>query len=253
MNKKLICLLAFVFSLCMGFTACGDDDDDPVNLTLEKAEVTVDVGKTVEVKITQGNGGYIVTPTSTAIATAVEKDKVVTITGVAAGETVVTVKDKEGKSAPIKVTVTAVPEPGTDYALEIEGTYDGILSIALGEGEADPFEGKEVEIIRTADNKIELLLANFSYDVLQLGDIRISDVVLTEENGTVKLAETKVEDVELGGGMIKASISLFPSTVTDGNLLLTIKVGDIMLDGDPLGMDVNVDFDGNIVTPPTEE
>ncbi|MDH6307824.1 hypothetical protein M2451_000273 [Dysgonomonas sp. PFB1-18] len=30
MNKKLIYLLALVFSLGLSFTACGDDDDDPV-------------------------------------------------------------------------------------------------------------------------------------------------------------------------------------------------------------------------------
>lgn len=28
MNKKLICLLMFVFSLSLAFTACSDDDDD---------------------------------------------------------------------------------------------------------------------------------------------------------------------------------------------------------------------------------
>lgn len=30
MNKKLILLFVFISSLALGFTACGDDDDDPV-------------------------------------------------------------------------------------------------------------------------------------------------------------------------------------------------------------------------------
>ena len=37
MNKKLICLLMFVFSLSLAFTACSDDDDDKVDYAKEVA------------------------------------------------------------------------------------------------------------------------------------------------------------------------------------------------------------------------
>lgn len=58
MNKKLLCLLMFVFSLGLTFTACSSDDDDPVNLTLESGTASVEAGSEVIVKITDGNGGY---------------------------------------------------------------------------------------------------------------------------------------------------------------------------------------------------
>lgn len=234
MNKKLICLLAFVFSLSLGFTACSDDDDDPVSLTLEKTEVSVEVGKTVEVKITQGNGTYTVTPASGAVATAVEKGNVITITGVKAGETTIAVKDKENKTASIKVTVVKIAE-----------TYKGTLSIAIGDEASIPVPDKEIKILRDKD-KIELLLENFSFGELQLGNIDVSDIAFTEENGTIKLEDKTVEDADLNG--LKATIALSSGTIKEGKLVLTLNVTNIKMGQIVLPYEVNVAFTGDIVT-----
>lgn len=248
MNKKLICLLAFVFSLCLGFTACSDDDDDPVNpveLKLDKATVSVEAGKTVEVKVTQGNGTYVATPATPATATAEVKNDVITITGVAAGETDVVVKDKNNKSATVKVTVTA-----KDLAPEVAGTYAGELAIAALE-----LTGIEKDIILTrmdvnnlkiALNDFMLPNANPEGAPITVGDIVVENVPVTIADGVYQLTETTATiTVAPGGTEMEVDVKV-SGTITDGTLELTIDV-----DGIP-GFDdgLNVMFEGAI---PTEE
>ena len=100
----------------VGMTSCGGDEPDPtpnpqpgevVNLTIDPTEVEVLVGEEVEVQITAGNGGYEVISADATIAEATVADKVITIKGLKAGATVVTVKDAQKKATPLKVTVTA--------------------------------------------------------------------------------------------------------------------------------------------------
>ena len=102
----------------VGMTSCEpnnpDNPDKPnqpntgevVNLTIDPAQVEVLVGETAEVKITAGNGGYEVISADAAIATATVEGEVVTVKGVKAGATVITVKDAQKKAAALKVTVT---------------------------------------------------------------------------------------------------------------------------------------------------
>lgn len=252
MNKKLICLLAFVFSLSLGFTACSDDDDDPVivDLKLDKTTVSVEKGKTVEVKITQGNGGYTADPADKAIATAAEKDGVITITGVAKGSTTVPVKDKEGKTATITVTVTDETPAPTDHTAEVVGVYSGNLEIpAIG---IEDFP-KDIELTREDVNKLKLALNDFSFPIneeggeISMGDIIVNNVPLSEKEGVYTLEETTAtitikspltnEDAEVD---VKVN-----GTVTDGKLELTIDVTKV-----PVLEDLTVTFVGEI---PAEE
>ena len=84
----------------------GGNNGEVVNLTIDPAEVEVLVGETAEVKITAGNGGYEVISADATIAEASVSGDVVTVKGIKAGATVVTVKDAQKKAAPLKVTVT---------------------------------------------------------------------------------------------------------------------------------------------------
>ncbi|MFV0417140.1 MAG: calycin-like domain-containing protein [Dysgonomonas sp.] len=238
MNKKLICLLAFAFSLCLGFTACGDDDDDPVNpveLKLDKTTVSVEAGKTVEVKVTQGNGTYSATPVATATATAEVKNDVITITGVAVGETDVVVKDKDNKSATVKVTVTAASE--TDYAEEIAGTYEGELTVLGNKSD------ESITLDRTAENKVKVSLKDFNFAGQNLGDIIVDEIVVSKEDGVYGLAETTATvEVTVGGVKISAKATVSGS-VEDGTLNLTIEVTEI-----PDLNAITVTFEGTIPT-----
>lgn len=84
----------------------GGNTGEVVNLTIDPVQVEVLVGETAEVKITAGNGGYEVISADAAIATATIEGEVVTVKGVKAGATVITVKDAQKKAAALKVTVT---------------------------------------------------------------------------------------------------------------------------------------------------
>jgi PKD repeat protein len=247
MNKKLIYLLMFVFTLGLSFTACGDDDDDDVfDLVLASGTATVKVGEEISVKITKGNGGYTVTSADPAKATAVyDETKGVVITGVAVteGTVKVTVKDKANKSAEIAVTVTAADTPAEDYALEAAGTYNGDLAIAIPG--SDPINmTTDIVITRDATNKVTLLLNDFKLDPdADAMTIEIEGIDLTEgEDGEIKLTDKAVTGYVLVEGVLSADIAITSSTITDGNLVLTINVTNISI---LEGVEISVTFDGN--------
>lgn len=74
-------------------------------LTVDKASVDVEAGKTIDVVVSNGTAPYTATVNDSKVATASVKDNKVTIKGVKAGKTTVTVTDKSKKSATINVTV----------------------------------------------------------------------------------------------------------------------------------------------------
>lgn len=225
MNKKLICLLAFVFSLCLGFTACSSDDD-PADLKLDKTTVSVEVGKTVEVKITEGNGNYTVTSATAATAEAKVENKVITITGVVVGETNVVVKDGENKTATVKVTVTA-----KDLAPDVVGTYAGELAIA--ELDLDGIES-DIELTRMDVNKVKIALNDFMLpniatpaSPIEVGDIVVENVPVTLVDGVYQLTETTATITVTPGGIETEVDVKISGTITDGILELAIEVDGI--------------------------
>lgn len=211
MNKKLIYLLTLVFAFGFAFTACSDDDDD---LTLEKYETEVNIGESVTLKITGGNGDYKVSSGDATIATAAVANKEITVTGVKAGETTITVTDKENKSATLKVKVLT-------YAEQIAATYNGDLSITLP-GE-QPEVGKKDILLETSGEKTTLTLADFTFATIPVGDIVINDIPLTKTNDIITLVET-TQQVSLAEGTITADVTVSGTYDKDGKLSLTINV-----------------------------
>lgn len=138
MNKKLICLLMFVFSLSLAFTACSDDDDDKV-----------------------------------------------------------------------------------DYAKEVAATYGGTLTIDLPE---IPSVTQDVKLERTAENKVKMVLENFSFAGLDLGTISVANVPTSKSGSSIKLEETTNEvKLSIGGQEVKADVKV-SGTVVDKKLDLSISV-----------------------------
>lgn len=138
MNKKLICLLMFVFSLSFAFTACSDDDDDKV-----------------------------------------------------------------------------------DYAKEVAATYGGTLTIDLPE---IPSVTQDVKLERTAENKVKMVLENFSFAGLDLGTISVANVPTSKSGSSIKLEETTNEvKLSIGGQEVKADVKV-SGTVVDKKLDLSISV-----------------------------
>lgn len=107
MNKKIVGLLLFI---AFSFAACSsgeEESDGTIKIVLDKDYVVLGVGKTAMVKVLIGNDGYVVTSESASTAVATIDNKEITITGIAVGDTNIQVKDKEHKTASIKVVVTA--------------------------------------------------------------------------------------------------------------------------------------------------
>lgn len=227
MNKKLLCLLMFVFSLGLTFTACSSDDDDPVNLTLEKSETSVDQGATVTVKITQGNGDYKVSSAGETTATASVSGDVITITGVAAGETTITVTDKDKKTATLKVTVVGLAD-------QVAGTYSGTLSVLGQDSES------EITLEKISSDKVKVSLKNFSFSEMELGDIIVSDIPLTLSNGKVILEETSTSlTLTMMGNPIEVDVAV-SGTVEEVSMNLAIAVTKV-----PLLGSIDVTFSGD--------
>lgn len=227
MNKKLLCLLMFVFSLGLTFTACSSDDDDPVNLTLEKSETSVDQGATVTVKITQGNGDYKVSSAGETTATASVSGDVITITGVAAGETTITVTDKDKKTVTLKVTVVGLAD-------QVAGTYSGTLSVLGQDSES------EITLEKISSDKVKVSLKNFSFSEMELGDIIVSDIPLTLSNGKVILEETSTSlTLTMMGNPIEVDVAV-SGTVEEVSMNLAIAVTKV-----PLLGSIDVTFSGD--------
>ncbi len=106
----------------------------PYNLTVDKTEVEVNVGATAEVAIRTGNGGYSVPMYDNTKVQVAIVGSTVRITGKAAGETSVTVKDSQDKTVEIMVTVK-----GTDLELakaNVEVNVGATAEVAIVKGTA---------------------------------------------------------------------------------------------------------------------
>ena len=106
----------------------------PYNLTVDKTEVEVNVGATAEVAIRSGNGGYSVPMYDNTKVQVAIVGSTVRITGKAAGETSITVKDSQDKTVEIIVTVK-----GTDLELakaNVEVNVGATAEVAIVKGTA---------------------------------------------------------------------------------------------------------------------
>ena len=106
----------------------------PYNLTVDKTEVEVNVGATAEVAIRSGNGGYSVPMYDNTKVQVAIVGSTVRITGKAAGETSVTVKDSQDKTVEIIVTVK-----GADLELakaNVEVNVGATAEVAIVKGTA---------------------------------------------------------------------------------------------------------------------
>ncbi|MGN0190359.1 MAG: hypothetical protein ACI39U_01755 [Candidatus Cryptobacteroides sp.] len=91
-------------------------------LTLSQSSVDVKVGESSTVEITSGNGGYTVKSADAETATASVEGSTITVNGIKAGSTMITVMDAAKQAKPLQVKVTksgsnAIP---TDVLYDIE-------------------------------------------------------------------------------------------------------------------------------------
>lgn len=88
--------------------SCSDDDDDKKSgIRCNPSSLSIEVGKTADVKLAGGTEAYTVKSTDEKTATATVNKSTVTVTGVKEGKATLTITDAKKLSVSLPVTVTA--------------------------------------------------------------------------------------------------------------------------------------------------
>lgn len=150
-----------------------------VDLELEKYTASLNgPGKTTDINILGGNGGYTFTYAPTGIATAVEHQNVITISSVAVGTTTITITDQKGATKEIEVTVLPKDIATDVNTLPITGTKaSNKFSITDGNGGYS---------VASSDNNLMTAAISGSEVTVTAKDAGTGTVTITDAQGKTK-------------------------------------------------------------------
>ena len=125
-------------------------------------------------------------------------------------------------------------------------TYEGQIYIAVNEAITDETEPSASNVILQAitDNTVKVTLPNFKYGSLNLGDIELTDIPVSEDaTGKILFGENAPQSVRLVGGTINANVSISSATsyIEKGNIHLDVNVSTRIVFST---MNINVRFLG---------
>ena len=119
--------------------------------------------------------------------------------------------------------------PKTDWAEEIAGTYKGDLGVTV-DGNDLGSSTQFIYISRENTNVTKLELRNFKIMIagtaLQVGDITVSNIPVTDANTTVMLEQTSTVINHQALGQLNVTVS---GTITNGKAALQITVFAVTL------------------------
>lgn len=158
MTKKILLALAALAALTLSFSSCHKDNKDPkkptdVKLVVKPESVSVMVGKTaaLDIKTQPANAEYTCISKDPAVATV---DKKGVITGVAKGETTVTVTaGTTTKDVTVKVTPLIEVTDDMYIGLYNDGLEKYIPAIYMPYTMADLTKSKQQEIVNAMTSK----------------------------------------------------------------------------------------------------
>lgn len=158
MTKRIFLALAALAALTLSFSSCHKDNKDPkkptdVKLVVKPESVSVMVGKTaaLEIKTQPANAEYTCISKDPAVATV---DKKGVITGVAEGETTVTVTaGTVTKDVAVKVTPLVEIKDDMYIGLYNDGLEKYIPAIYMPYTMADLTKSKQQEIVNAMTSK----------------------------------------------------------------------------------------------------
>lgn len=106
-NKFLLhAFIAMMMSICsLAFTSCGDDDEPNNILKFSAEKVEVAPSKTATVTIKGGAAPFTVASSDSKVASASVSGSTITVTGVKAGNAIISVSDKSKLSGKFTVIV----------------------------------------------------------------------------------------------------------------------------------------------------
>lgn len=129
-------LLALIIATTMLFASCGETI---TNTLIVEDLIFVHEEATTEIKISQGNGKYVVRSTDTSIATADIDGSTIITTGIKEGECNLILKDAAGKTTTIHVIVwppfvsfkSSLSDLSRDWGISFEETTNSLGQRAL--------------------------------------------------------------------------------------------------------------------------
>ncbi len=205
------------------------------DITLKESKVSVEVGKMVEVEITDGNGGYKVTEfTKPALASVTIKDSKVVITaGADAGSGTVKIEDAEGKTATITVTVEKLAEIAVEKSVEIEIGKSKTLDITSGNGgyKLSGFNEKIATAEVKDDNKVIITAIGIGKTTITVTDKKGKEAEIKVTVTAEKVFEIKVQEsvvLEVGKSEtlnIKSGNGGYTLSVKDANIATAELMG----------------------------
>ncbi|MFR9166672.1 MAG: calycin-like domain-containing protein [Dysgonomonas sp.] len=133
-----------------------------------------------------------------------------------------------------------------DISDNVAGTYTGKLSIDVSAIAQEPAgtvvlnTPDQIQVDKNSADKINLMLKNFSFGGMSLGDININDIPVIKTAENTYTFESETVNLSFMGGFIQATAKA--SGTMDGN-----GGSSIFIDVNTLGVNVPVNFDGNLI------
>lgn len=216
---------ALILACTLGLSSCSDDDDKKdatVELKTSTTSIDIIVDEVETVSITAGNGDYTIAELTAESKAIIEvsaiADSKFTVKGIKAGNATVVVKDKAAKEVTITVKVS---EKGTGLGATAAGIYTGKLTVNAG---TPVTTDNTITLTATGENKISTKLVDFKFGELSLGDIAVTDIVLTGDDKNITVVEN-TQDVKITLGGTETSVPVTTTgTIKEGQLELSLSI-----------------------------
>ena len=207
--KTMLLMLCAVFT----FTACSDDDD-PI-LGSEAAMISFSFDSSVAANSIVTSQPVIgsdnsITYTVSEQATEAQLATLVPTVVVSSGATYTASGSDFSKEVTYKVvsedgqttTQYVVKVPGLTYPIEeqVAGTYKGLLNVEMMGSSLVVDEPKNITVTKNKGNAVDLLLADFSFQGMPLGDIQLDSLTVTLDDKGV-YTFTGNQGLTLGSGV----------------------------------------------------
>lgn len=207
--KTMLLMLCAVFT----FTACSDDDDPILGSEAAMISFSFDPSVAANSIVTSqpviGSDNSI-TYTVSEQATEAQLATLVPTVVVSAGATYTASGSDFSKEVTYKVvsedgqttTQYVVKVPGLTYPIEeqVAGTYKGLLNVEMLGNRLVVDEPKNITVTKNKGNAVDLLLTDFSFQGMPLGDIQLDSLTVTLDDKGV-YTFTGNQGLTLGSGV----------------------------------------------------
>ncbi len=207
--KTMLLMLCAVFT----FTACSDDDDPILGSEAAMISFSFDPSVAANSIVTSqpviGSDNSI-TYTVSEQATEAQLATLVPTVVVSSGATYTASGSDFSKEVTYKVvsedgqttTQYVVKVPGLTYPIEeqVAGTYKGLLNVEMMGSSLVVDEPKNITVTKNKGNAVDLLLADFSFQGMPLGDIQLDSLTVTLDDKGV-YTFTGNQGLTLGSGV----------------------------------------------------